>query len=205
MIAVCSCGDKTANKMGEVICLNPHDAAEYVNLSEIVDSIICIKLQPAPDDIMGTITDVIIKKKYIYALDWSQRMLFIFDKTGKFVSKLSKKGEGPGEYRIIQSVLMDDNEEYVEVIDIHSGRRLKYAIPDGIHAFWTSPTCDDKNPALQAVVDGGTSSASCASLACGYENQALRANYTDANHFQSSINRSPSGCGRECDCGDICE
>jgi hypothetical protein len=32
-----------------------------------------------------------------------------------------------------------------------------------------------KNPALQADVEDGTLSASCASLACGYENQALRA------------------------------
>jgi coenzyme F420-reducing hydrogenase delta subunit len=31
------------------------------------------------------------------------------------------------------------------------------------------------SPAFQAVVDGGTLSTSCASLACGYENQALRA------------------------------
>jgi hypothetical protein len=36
-------------------------------------------------------------------------------------------------------------------------------------------TCDDKNPALQADVDGGALSASCASLACGYEDKALRA------------------------------
>jgi hypothetical protein len=35
-------------------------------------------------------------------------------------------------------------------------------------------TCDDKNPALQADVEGGTSSASCASLAC-YEDKVLRA------------------------------
>jgi hypothetical protein len=52
-------------------------------------------------------------------------------------------------------------------------------------------------PAFQAAVDGGTSSASCASLACGYENQALRANYTDANHFQFSIFNFQLTGGRE--------
>jgi hypothetical protein len=43
-------------------------------------------------------------------------------------------------------------------------------------------TCDDKNPAFdyveltfQVVVDGGTLTASCASLACGYENKAIQA------------------------------
>jgi hypothetical protein len=59
------------------------------------------------------------------------------------------------------------------------------------------------SPAFQAVVDGVMLSASCASLACGYENQDLRAagknvitatslrddsdNIVDANHFQFSI------------------
>jgi hypothetical protein len=32
-----------------------------------------------------------------------------------------------------------------------------------------------QNPALQADEEGGISSASCASLACGYEDNALRA------------------------------
>jgi hypothetical protein len=126
MIVICSCGEKAVNKDGEVIHLNPYDATEYVNLSEIADSIICIKLQPAPDDVMGNVFDVIIKKKYIYALDISQNMLFVFDKTGKFVSKLSKKGEGHGEYRNIQIACIDDNEEYIEVIDGSTRRKLKY-------------------------------------------------------------------------------
>jgi hypothetical protein len=34
---------------------------------------------------------------------------------------------------------------------------------------------DVQNPALQADEDGGIFSASCASLACGYEDNALRA------------------------------
>jgi hypothetical protein len=49
------------------------------------------------------------------------------------------------------------------------------------------------NPAFQADEEGGISSASCAALACGYEDKALQANCTDANHFQFSINRSHSG------------
>jgi hypothetical protein len=43
---------------------------------------------------------------------------------------------------------------------------------------------DIQSPALQAVVDDGTLSASYASLAYGYEDKDLRVNYTDANHFQ---------------------
>jgi hypothetical protein len=120
VIAVCSCGERTANKygIGEMIYVNPHEAKEYVNLSEIADSIICIKLQPAPGDIMGRIVSIIVGKKYIYAMDVAQGMVFVFDKTGKFVSKLDKRGRGPGEYANIGPFFIDDQEEYVELLDV---------------------------------------------------------------------------------------
>ncbi|MDR1224725.1 MAG: 6-bladed beta-propeller [Tannerella sp.] len=110
-----SCGRKTAGSNVETISINPHEAAEYVNLSEIADSIKCIKLQSDPDDIMGRVLEIIIKKKYIYAWDASQKIIFVFDKEGKLVSKLDKKGQGPGEYLHISNFFVDDNEEYIEI------------------------------------------------------------------------------------------
>jgi hypothetical protein len=126
-VAVYGCGERTTDKnLGEVIRVNPYDAKEYINLSEIADSIICIKLQPAPDDIMGRVYSIIIREKYIYAVDVMQLMIFVYDKTGKFVSKLDKGGEGPGEYRGIGPVFIDDSEEYIEFIDIMTDRKFKY-------------------------------------------------------------------------------
>jgi hypothetical protein len=128
MIAICGCGEKATKKdvLGEVIHINPHEAKEYVNLSEIADSIICIRLQPAPDDVMGRIGRVIVGKKYIYAEDFSQRMIFVFDKTGQFVSKLDRRGEGQGEYSNLGPLFIDDNEEYIEFIDLAKGVKFKY-------------------------------------------------------------------------------
>jgi hypothetical protein len=128
MIAIYACREKNANKddIGEVFHVNPHEAKEYVNLSEIADSIICIKLQPAPGDVMGRVSEIIIRKKYIYAKDASQNMIFVFDKMGKFVSKLDKKGGGADEYVMIGSVFIDDSEKYIELIDVGKQRKLKY-------------------------------------------------------------------------------
>jgi hypothetical protein len=95
-----------------------------MNLSEIVDSINCIKLQIDSNDLMGRVREIIIKKKYIYAIDISQRIIFVFDKTGKFVSKLNKRGEGPDEYLSMGPVFIDDNEEYVELINYRSEKPL---------------------------------------------------------------------------------
>jgi hypothetical protein len=126
-VAIYGCGERTADKnLGEVIRINPHDATEYVNLSEIADSIICIKLQPAPDDVMGVVGRIFVMKKYIYAVDGSQGIIFVFDKTGKFVAKLDKEGQGPGEYVLIENVFIDDDEKYIEITDWATNKKLKY-------------------------------------------------------------------------------
>ncbi|MDR2009699.1 MAG: 6-bladed beta-propeller [Bacteroidales bacterium] len=123
------CGDKTADKgLTDIISIDPHKAEEYINLSEIVDSVKCIKLQTDSNDIMGRIREIVIKKKYIYAMDASQHIVFVFDKVGKFVSKLNKRGQGTDEYASMGPVFIDDNEEYIELIDRRGAKtvRLKY-------------------------------------------------------------------------------
>jgi len=58
-----SCVQKTVqDNTVEVIHLNPHEAAEYMNLSEIADSVHCIRLQTDSGTIMGRIGKIIIKK-----------------------------------------------------------------------------------------------------------------------------------------------
>jgi hypothetical protein len=128
IIILGSCVNRTTNRENsiEVINVNPHEAKEYVNLSELADSIVCIKLQPAPGDVMGKVLQIVVKKKYIYALDISQMMVFVFDKTGKFISKLNKRGEGADEYRQLGNLLIDDNEEYIEFIDWMKSAKFKY-------------------------------------------------------------------------------
>jgi C4-type Zn-finger protein len=65
-----------------------------------------------------------------------------------------------------------------EVIDLRNTTTNKHCLKRKFDVV-KGRTCDIKNPALQAAVEGGTLSASFASLACGYENQALRATGED--------------------------
>lgn len=124
------CTEKTnKNSPIEVIKVNPHKVTEYINLSEIADSIKCIKLQTASDDVMGRVLEIVIKKKYIYAMDISQGVIFVFDKNGKFISKLAKKGEGPDEYLHMGPMFIDENEEYIELVSYRGKNSvlLKYS------------------------------------------------------------------------------
>jgi hypothetical protein len=112
-----------------VIRIDPYDAEEYVNLSEFADSIQCIRLQTDSSDILGRVREIIVKKRYIYAVDISQQMIFIFDKSGKFISKLSKHGQGPDEYNTMGPVFIDENEKFIEIINLSGSKtaRMKYS------------------------------------------------------------------------------
>lgn len=112
----------------EIINIDPMEADEFIPLSEIADSIKCIKLQIDSGDAMGRIREIIIKKKYIYAVDISQQVIFVFNKEGLLVTKLNKKGQGPGEYSRIGPVFIDDDESYIEIVNYTGGKQsiLRY-------------------------------------------------------------------------------
>ncbi len=101
----------------EIINVNPNEATEEVKLSEIADSVKCIKLETGPECVMGKLHSIIIKRKYIYAWDASQQTVFVFNRNGKFVAKLDKQGRGPDEYLHIGAVFIDEDEEYVDIIN----------------------------------------------------------------------------------------
>jgi len=117
-----SCKDKKLTC--EVIKINPFDAKEEINLSEFVDSIKLIRLQTDSNCVMGRIKEIIIKEKYIYALDVSQGIVFVFDKKGKYIAKLDKRGKGPDEYLYIGPIFIPENEEFIKIINF-KGKETK--------------------------------------------------------------------------------
>ena len=130
MYAFYGCNIRNSQTSSEIETINIHpmEADEFIPLSEIADSIKCIKLQIDSGDVMGRIREIIIKKKYIYAVDISQQVIFVFNKEGLLVTKLNKKGRGPGEYSRIGPVFIDDDESYIEIVNYTGGKQsiLRY-------------------------------------------------------------------------------
>lgn len=123
--------NKPENIASEVIKINPLEAEEFVNLSEIADSVKCIRLQVDSADVMGRVREIVIREKYIYVQDITQQCIFLFDKAGKFVSKLNKRGEGPGEYHWLGPFYIND-EQTIDIIDkgVVPSKLKKYSLLD---------------------------------------------------------------------------
>ena len=122
--------DKESLRSGiDIITINPTKAKEQINLSEFADSVSYIKIQTDSNCIMGRIREIIIKDRYIYAVDVSRQILFVFNHNGKYISKLDKRGMGPDEYNWIGAVFIDANEQYLELHNLNGSHSslLKYS------------------------------------------------------------------------------
>ena len=114
-IFACNTNPKTSSNT-TIIKINPNEATEFVNLSEIVESVEYIPLKTPEDNPMGQVMLTIVKEKYIYAFSLDPNAVFVFDKKGEFIAKLNKSGRGPGEYTFITGVFVDDNEKFIEIM-----------------------------------------------------------------------------------------
>ena len=58
-----------------------------------------VPLETSDDCLIGNVDKVLIKNEKIYISDFNKAMaLFVFDLNGKYILKISKRGQGPGEY-----------------------------------------------------------------------------------------------------------
>lgn len=84
----------------------PNRADQPLSLSEMADMVQQIQLETSPGNYLGYLKDVKIYKKRLYIIELYK--ISIFDLEGNFIQHLGKQGEGPGEYKSITSVAIDE-------------------------------------------------------------------------------------------------
>lgn len=82
------------------IAVNYHQAQETINDYEIIDSIQYIKLEDT-DDVMGEIKKLVVTENEYLLLDNQRKWIWIFEKNGKYRTKIAHFGKGPQEYSSI--------------------------------------------------------------------------------------------------------
>jgi hypothetical protein len=88
------------------------DSVELL-LSSIGDSVTYIQLETTDECLIGRINKVIYEENIIYILDPMNRCIWLFSDKGKFISQLSKTGQGPGEYNGIASFTVKNGIIYI--------------------------------------------------------------------------------------------
>jgi hypothetical protein len=88
-----------------------------------MESVSYIQLETEENSLIGTITNIYVSTDRIYVLDMIKtKSLFIFDMSGKFINRVCRLGNGPGEYRYVMDFVV--NEKRDEIILLVDGNKI---------------------------------------------------------------------------------
>ena len=101
---------------------------EDIKMSEFVDSVKFIILEETDESIIKSINKIIFTQEYIIAVDKELRSIFFFEWNGKYVKKIARTGQGPGEYLSMLSCMFDEQKQQFMIFDIFARKMLFYDI-----------------------------------------------------------------------------
>lgn len=138
------------------------DKFDYSSMVE--DSVLMIPLETREDCLIGEVTKLIYQNDLIYVADEISKSIFVFDLSGKFVTKVHSPGNGPGEYVNITGFVVYGDD--IIIYDHMMGRLFFYDangqfIRDkDVSAIWGTDMFEMDNK-LYLVNDGSTSESGC--------------------------------------------
>lgn len=102
------------------------EAAEEIRYSQFVDSLEYIPLETTDECLIGKIKDVYIGRERVFVLDGKTQTVWMFDRKGYYLNKLSRRGKGPGEYTNMQQFEVDEKNRQLILLDIWTNKLLFY-------------------------------------------------------------------------------
>jgi hypothetical protein len=85
-----------------------------------------VPLETSDDCLIGNVSKTLIKNNKIYVADFHMASaIFVFDMNGKFLFKIARKGQGPGEYISFHDFDVNSNGE-IFIFDQHRKKFLVY-------------------------------------------------------------------------------
>lgn len=95
--------------------------------SKVIDSCWYVPLETKEECLIGNIDKIVIEDDKIFILDKSNsKDLFIFSLKGTFITRLSKKGRGPGEYNFIRDFTIDSENKHLIIHDDSMAKLFYY-------------------------------------------------------------------------------
>jgi hypothetical protein len=103
------------------------DSNQSMSWSEFVDSVSFIKLETTDESLINKISQVYFCDSLIFINDIRSSKIFVFYNDGKFRNKISKLGQGPGEYLKTDKMLIDEQNKRIIIYDCGFRKLLFYS------------------------------------------------------------------------------
>ncbi|PZX48681.1 6-bladed beta-propeller [Algoriphagus chordae] len=197
-IILYSCGELNNDKNLETrITVNTENPT--TNNDEIFSSITLTPLETIDESLIIKINKLITHKQLYIILDEAQNSILIFNTEGKFLYKIAKEGQGPGEYGRISDIIINPHKEQLEIlspngiVNIYSikGEWIEdYEIPE----FRSTHLMELVDPDIRAIYSKDSRLDNNLSLYSKSQNKIIFTAHTETSIFENisiSLFRSP--------------
>ena len=103
------------------------DLKNTVNIEKFITDVKTLKLELCDASLIKKVSKLEYYKEYIFVLDSSQDIIFIFNNAGKYLNRIESKGRGPKEYIGIDNFRINTYKETIEVIDPFRQNKLTFS------------------------------------------------------------------------------
>ena len=94
------------------------DDGLYMN--DLVDSVQYIPLETTRESLIGSISQLAFFNETFFVLDADKaQALFAFDSTGKYLWKIARIGNGPGEYSSLSNLSIDYSKKQIHLLSLN--------------------------------------------------------------------------------------
>ena len=110
--------------------------SNVINYSLLIDSTYYVKLQTTSESLIGDIDKILFGRDRIIIIEKLQRKsALLFTNDGKFIRKIGKEGNGPGEYVNLRDIAIDFDNGMIVLMD-DFGRKILYFDLDGNYLYY---------------------------------------------------------------------
>lgn len=92
------------------------DHPKTVKISEIAEKVVYIPLETTDQSLLSETLEIYYGKNDIFVGDQDHAVFYRFNKQGKFLNQIGRKGEGPGEYPSAIHFYVDEGKSTVSII-----------------------------------------------------------------------------------------
>lgn len=158
-----------SNELEGVVTINVREgignSSTVLQLEDEIESIECIPLETSDSALISNILDLRMSDNYIFIYNGKTSEIFQFNREGKFIRKIGREGNGPGEYSLITELGIDESYKRLYIFQydnfplvysfegefLSSDSTMSYT--GGIYVF------DNGNKALKGLVMNPTTNA----------------------------------------------
>jgi hypothetical protein len=118
-----------SDEPSSIVQINVNEALRnkgQLKLSDLVSEVQIVRFDTVKEAYFNNLQTAVVGEKFILISAGDPKQLMLFNREGKFIRQIGRRGDGPGEYLNSKVASMDPAERFIIVADYYSDRLIKF-------------------------------------------------------------------------------